>query len=210
MSTPPRSSRTAAGLFFLMLLAACFHRVSAQTCFPGRPLPGSHSFAITEIGYAHRLDKTPLATGGDPQVHYFNGEVGRMFNRSPRLAIGGAFFAGALVDYAFEFRPGVKARVRYWLNDRTGLDLGAGLVVGRTPVDRAIGGPDEHHVGGAGHVGLSLRDAALLIFQVEYLPNPADRDLTGYLGARFGSKPALWTALIVGPLLGLGALLASN
>jgi hypothetical protein len=59
-------------------------------------------------------------------------------------------------------------------------------------------------------VGLSFRDAALLILHVEYLPNPADRDLVGYLGARLGSKPAAWTALIVGPLLGLGALLASD
>jgi len=210
MSSPPCRSRTPLGLLLLVPLAAWVQTLSAQTCFPGRPLPACHSFPLTEIGYAHRLDKTPLTTGGDPQVHYFNGELGWMFNRSPRLAIGGAFFAGALVDYAFEFRPGVKARVRYWINGRTGLDLGAGLVLGRTPVDRTIGAPDEHRLGGAGHVGLSFRDAAILILHVEYLPNPADRDLVGYLGARLGSKPAAWTALIVGPLLGLGALLASD
>jgi len=197
-------------MLVLIPLAAWFQTVSAQTCFPGRPLPACRSFPITELGYAHRLDKTPLVTGGDPQVHYFNSEVGWMFNRSPRLAIGGAFFAGALVDYAFEFRPGVKGRVRYWINDRTGLDVGAGVVVGRTPADRTIGAPDEHRLGVAGHVGLSFHDAALLILHVEHLPNPADRNMVGYLGARVGSKPGAWTALIVGPLLGLGALLASN
>jgi hypothetical protein len=208
MSGPPCLFRTALGL--LLPIALAVQTLSAQTCFPGRPLPGCRSFPITEIGYAHRLDKAPSATGGDPQVHYLNGEVGWMFNRSPRLAIGGTFFAGALVDYAFEFRPGVKARVRYWIDRRTGLDLGAGLLLGRTPVSRTINSPDEHRLGGAGHVGLSFRDAALLIFEVEYLPNPANRDLVAYAGARIGSKPAMWTALIVGPLLGLGALLASD
>jgi hypothetical protein len=32
-----------------------------------------------------------------------------------------------------------------------------------------------------------------------------DRDLVAYAGARVGSKPALWSALIAGPLLALGA-----
>ena len=45
-----------------------------------------------------------------------------MFNRSPRLALGGTVFMGALVDYAFELRPGAKGRARYWLGDRTALN----------------------------------------------------------------------------------------
>jgi hypothetical protein len=208
MSGPPPLFRTALGLLLPIPLAV--QMLSAQTCFPGRPLPGCRSFPITEIGYAHRLDKTPFATGGEPQVHYFNAEVGWMFNRSPRLAIGGTVFAGALVDYAFEFRPGVRARVRYWIDPRTGVDLGAGLVVGRTPASGTFNSPDEHRLGGAGHVGLSFHDAAILILEVEYLRNPVDRDLAAYAGARIGSRPAMWTTLIVGPLLGLLALLASD
>jgi hypothetical protein len=208
MSGPPSCFRSALGLLLPIPLA--IQTLSAQTCFPGRPLPGCRSFPITEVGYTHRLDKTPLANGGEPQVHYFNAEVGWMFNRSPKLAIGGTVFAGALVDNAFEFRPGVKARLRYWIDPRTGLDLGAGLVLGRTPASGTFNSPDEHRLGGAGHVGLSFHDVAVLIFEVEYLPNPTDRDVAAYAGARIGSKPAMWTALIVGPLLGLGALLASN
>jgi hypothetical protein len=208
MSGPPCLFRTALGL--LLPIALAVQTLSAQTCFPGRPLPGCRSFPITEIGYAHRLDKAPSATGGDPQVHYLNGEVGWMFNRSPRLAIGGTAFAGALVDYAFEFRPGVKGRVRYWIDPRTGFDLGAGAVLGRTPVSRTPNSAEEHRLGGAGHVGLSFHDAALLLLEVEYLPNPVDRDFAGYVGARFGSKPAMWTAVIIGPALGVLALLASD
>ena len=33
---------------------------------------------------------------------------------------------------------------------------------------------------------------------------PVGRDLVGYVGARLGSKPALWSGLIVGSLLRLG------
>jgi hypothetical protein len=184
--------------------------LSAQTCFPGHASPGCRSFPVTEIGYAHRLDQTSLATGGSPQVHYLNAEVGWMFNSSRRLALGGTFFAGALVDYAFEFRPGAKARARYWLGQSTGLDLGAGFVIGKTQSALAVNGPEGRRLGGAGHVGLSFNDRALLILHAEYLPSPVDRDLAMYLGARLGSKPAAWTSFIVGPLLGLGALLFAS
>ena len=184
--------------------------LSAQSCFPGRPAPSCHSFPITELGYAVRVNQGPTATGGNPQIHYLNGEFGWMYNRSPRLALGGAFFAGALVDYAFQFRPGAKARLRYWLGPRTGLDLGAGFVLGKTPRDATIGSAEQHRLGAAAHLGLSFHDGFLLIMHGEYLKNPQDDDLAGYVGARFGSKPALWTGAIVGPLLGLGALIFSN
>jgi hypothetical protein len=197
----------------VLLLLATLAQVPAghaQTCFAGRPLPGCRSFPILELGYAHRLDGGPTATGATPQVHYLNGELGWAFNRSPRLALGGALFAGALVDYAFELRPGLKARARYWLGARTGLDVGAGMVLGRVPADRASGSPEERKLGGVAHVGLSLHDALHLTLQTEYVPNPVDRDLVGYIGARLGSKPALWSAIIVGPLLGLGAIARAN
>jgi hypothetical protein len=206
----PRPQSQISMVFLWLILALASRPLTAQTCFRGAPLPNCHSFLIAEIGYAHRLDQTPIATGGSPQVHYFNGELGWMFNRSPRLAVGAAFFAGALVDYAFEFRPGLKARARYWLGRRTGLDLGVGMVVGKIPADRTFNSPDERHLGGALHVGLSFNDTALLILHSEYLPSPTDRDLATYLGARLGSKPAAWTSLIVGPLLAIGALLASD
>ena len=85
----------------VLLVALLFQgeSLSAQNCFPGRPLRSCSSFPVTEIGYSHRLDNTALSTGGDPQVHYLNAEVGWMFNRSPRLALGGALYVGALVDY---------------------------------------------------------------------------------------------------------------
>jgi hypothetical protein len=192
------------------VLACWGHLLAAQTCFPGRPLPRCHSFPVTEIGYSHRLDNTTLATGGDPQVHYFNGEIGWMFNRTPRLALGGTFFVGALVDYDFQLRPGLDARLRYWVNDRTGLDVGAGLFRGRTLVSDGIDFSQRHRIGAAGHLGLSLHDAALFVLRLEYLRSSIDRDLTGYLGARFGSKPAAWTTVIVAPILGLGALIAAD
>ena len=192
-------------LILLLFTVAAVQAGHAQTCFAGRPLPECRSFAVLELGYGHRVGGAPTATGGSPQVHYLNGELGWMFNRSPRMAVGGTLFMGALVDYAFELRPGLKGRARYWLGDRTAVDVGAGVILGRVPVDRFIGSHTERRLGASAHLGLSLRDALHLSVQTEYLPNPVDRDLVGYVGARLGSKPAMWSAIIVGPLLGLGA-----
>lgn len=197
-----RCAIATSSLLFLATVAAV-QAGHAQTCFAGRPLPACRSFAVLELGYAHRLDGG--TAGGNPQVHYLNGELGWMFNRSPRLAVGGTLFMGALVDYAFELRPGLKGRGRYWLGRRTALDVGAGVILGRAPVDRSVYSRWERRPGAAAHLGLSLHDALHLTFQTEYLPNPVDRDLVGYVGARLGSKPAMWSAIIIGPLLGLGA-----
>jgi hypothetical protein len=183
---------------------------AAQTCFTGRPLPKCHDFTLLELGYAHRLGGGPLLTGGSPQVHYLNGELGWMVNRSPRLAVGGSLYLGALVDYAFELRPGLKGRVRYWLGERTALDAGVGPILGRSPGDLSLSGAQRRRLGGTAHLGLSLHDALHLTLQAEYLPNPVDRDLVGYVGARLGSKPALWSGLIAGSLLGLGAAAMAN
>ena len=83
-------------------------------------------------------------------------------------------------------------------------------MVGRVPVDTAVFTMTERRPGATAHLGLSLDDVVHLTVMAEYLPNPVDRDLVGYLGARLGSKPALWSGLIVGALLGLGAAAMSN
>ena len=205
-----QSTTTSIAVLLLLCTVTPVQAGHAQTCFRGRPLPACRSFALLELGYAHRLGAAPTATGGSPQVHYLNGELGWMFNRSPRLSIGGTLFAGGLVDYDFELRPGLKARARYWLGDRTALDVGAGLVLGRVPVESALWIRTERRAGATAHLGLSLNEALHLTALAEYLPNPVERDFVGYVGARLGSKPALWSALIVGPLLGLGAAAMAN
>jgi hypothetical protein len=201
----PRRSTTSVAVLLLLYTLAPLQAGHTQTCFRGRPVPACRSFAVLELGYAHRLGAAPTATGGSPQVHYLNGEIGWMFSRSPRLSVGGTFFAGALVDYDFELRPGLKARARYWLGDHTALDLGAGVMLGRVPAASAMWSPTERRPGATAHLGLSLDEALHLTVLTEYLPNPVDRDLVGYVGARLGSKPALWSALIAGSLLGLAA-----
>lgn len=209
MRRHPHSITSIAALLLLCTMAPV-QSGQAQTCFRGRPLPACRSFALLELGYAHRLGAPSMVTGGSPQVHYLNGEVGWMVGRSPRLSIGGTFFAGALVDYEFELRPGLKARARYWLGDRTGVDLGVGVMLGRVPADSTSWSPTERRPGATAHLGLSLNDALHFTMLGEYLPNPVDRDLVGYAGVRLGSKPALWSGLIVGSLLGLGAAAMAN
>jgi len=201
--------RTRPAVLLLLIALGLARAAAAQTCFPARPLPECRRYPVLELGYAHRLGGGPTLTGGSPQVHYLSGELGWMVNRSPRLALGGSLFVGALVDYAFELRPGLKGRARYWLGPRTALDAGAGVILGRIPTSRTMG-TEARRLGGAAHLGLSLHDALLLTVQAEYLANPVDRDLVGYVGARLGSKPALWSGLIAGSLLGVGAAIASN
>jgi hypothetical protein len=196
-----RTCRVVLALLAILVLA---RTAGAQSCFPGRPLPACRSFAVLELGYAHRLGGGPTLAGGTPQVHYLNGELGWMVNRTRTFAVGGSLFLGALVDYDFELRPGLMGRARYWLGERTALDAGLGTVLGRTPAERTDEGP-ARRLGIAALLGLSLHDALHLTAQAEYLPNPVDRDLVGYVGARLGAKPALWSGLIVGALLGIGA-----
>ena len=190
----------------LLLLpgAECF----AQTCFRGHPAPRCRLIVVNEIGYAHRLNAGTTTTGGKPQVHYLEVELGILRNLSPRWAVGPMLGANALVDYAFEVRPTLQGRLRYWATPNLGVELSAGPMLGQAASDSSIGAIREHRLGVTSQFGLSFGDRLRLLTQVEYLPDAQDRDVAVYLGGRLGSAPAIWASLATGVLLGISCALA--
>ena len=189
--------RILAALTALALLPA---PAEAQTCMRGRPAPLCRSFAVTELGYSYRLGLGASPDAGEQQDHYLNGDFGWMWNRSPRTAIGGTLFAGALVDFAFSMRVGAKARVRRWLGEGVGLDLSAGPVVGSaSPSSGTV-------LGLTSHVGLTLEDRLVLLAGLDVLPDPTGPDAVWSVGARLGSRPALWGGGLAMVLLGAAAI----
>jgi hypothetical protein len=190
--------RAAAALFGLATLTSS--SLEAQGCLRGAPLPKCRWFVLFEIGYSHRVNADTLAGGGSPQVHYLSGEVGWLHNVSTRVAVGGSFFSGALVDYAFQYRPGLKLRARYWLNAAQSLDVGAGPFLGRA--QSASFDTDYTNVGVTSHVAFTVSPAFMVLAQLEVLSNPVDRRTSWYLGARLGDKPAAFTSAAAAVVLG--------
>jgi hypothetical protein len=178
------------------MLLALPRAAAAQLCFRGQPLPHCTRFFVTSLGYSTRLNGGPGA-----QQHYLSGDVGMMTNQSERTAVGATLLAGALVDYDFQLRFGVKPRLRRWLGRRTSVELGAGPLI-TTGTGTRIGLTSD--------LALNLADQLSLVTQWELLGNPNAPDLGWYLGARLGAKPAVWSGLIVGALLGIGAALYSG
>jgi hypothetical protein len=106
-------------------------------------------------------------------------------------------FAGALVDYAFSLRVGAKARVRRWLGSGTALDLSAGPVIGPS-------------LGFTSHVGLSLEDRLVLLAGLDVMRDPGAPVAVWSVGARLGSRPALWSGGLAALLLGAAAIGAAR
>jgi len=201
MSVRLRSVLWFAGLAVLLPAGA-----RAQTCYPGAPLPRCHAVVVTELGYLYRVNG-PHGQAGAPQVHYLNGEVGYLVNRGARTAVGAALFAGALVDYDFTLRYGVKGRLRYWLGRDASLEAGAGPVVGRVTRGQ-LPDPSQHpRAGLTTHVALNLGDRLSLLAALETLRSSSDAGPSVWVGARLGSRPAAWAGGVAGVVLGLGAAL---
>ena len=195
--------RRAMSLVGLAVVASA--SLEAQTCLRGAPLPKCRSFVVFEIGYSHRINAVTLAEGGSPQVHYLSGDVGWLRNVSPRLAGGASLFSGALVDFAFQYRPGLKLRARYWLNSEQSLDVGAGPFLGRaraTSLDNEV-----TRVGFTSHVAFTASPAFMVLTQLELLSNPVDRTASWYLGVRLGDKPAVLASAATGVALGVACAL---
>jgi len=182
----------------------------AQTCFPGAQRPRCGGFVVTELGYLHRVNAVPNAFGGSPQVHYLNSEAGYLLNQGQRTAVGLSAFVGALVDYDFTLRYGVKARGRYWLGPHTSLELGIGPVIGRFTEGSLPDQVQRTGVGLTSHLALNLGDRLILLTGLETLRDSDDPRPAWSVGARLGSRPAMWAGGLAGLVLGLGAVLWSS
>ncbi len=113
--------------------------------FTPRPLEQTKTFTITEFSLGRRFGDYNL---GDDDRSESEGlaawELGLMRNVSERWAIGAAVFLNA-DDWRTQF--GIKPRVRYWLGQRSSLDLAAG------PILKTYGEDQLTHTGISSHLG---------------------------------------------------------
>ncbi|SEL00578.1 hypothetical protein SAMN05444354_103292 [Stigmatella aurantiaca] len=130
--------------------------------------------AIWELGYMHNLDEASLALGG---TLFF------VYDDKERILFG--------------FKP----RLRRWLTPWLSAEVGPGVIVGG-----GNGGSfAPSYPAFSGHAALNFGDLVSVSAQLEVLPltqmsnvNPQGREVTGYIGLRFGS----YAGMAVGPLAG--------
>lgn len=89
----------------------------------GRPLPEQRAFTITEVGGYYLLDENPISGGNELELV---GDVGRMWNVSPKHALGATLFSELGGRHV---RGGARVRWRYWLGRRVSTDLTGGFVL---------------------------------------------------------------------------------
>jgi hypothetical protein len=168
-----------------------------------------HTVVVTELGYLYRVNG-PHGEAGAPQAHYLNGEAGFLLRRGARTSVGVTVFAGALVDYAFTLRVGLKGRVRRWLGSNASLEAGAGPILGRVTSGRFENEVASTGIGLTAHVALNLDDRLSMLAALETLGNESEPRPSLWVGARLGSRPALWAGGIAALGLGLAALLVGS
>lgn len=206
---------TAAVVAMLLALPGC---VSAQTvvtqttsesrshCFSPRQLPECKSFWLTEVGYYRRAagggsfqSNSPAGRRPDLDNH-FSWELGGMWNRSARTALGGTVLVGG-GGGGSGLRFGVKGRYRHWTSKRGSVDISAGPLYAVTHSDypqlRASG------AGVSGDVSLNWKDWAAVTVRAEALRGGGRNAGAAYTGFRLGSYPAVFGMATMAAFLGL-------
>jgi hypothetical protein len=183
--------RPIAIIFLACLLAG--DMMAGGSCFRGRPLPECRSFWITEAGTLYRFDSHDA--GKNRKWHeklMYNWELGWMYNRSPRSALGGSFFLD-YDDLLNNTQIGIRARHRRWLSRSLSLDVAPGVIV----TGSAIECP-----GFSGLLVLNAADrvAATLRLDISKWERSSGYDLAWYGGLRFCSYPGLIAGL-AGPII---------
>lgn len=176
-----------------MIAAAQSTADPARACFAGRPLPECKTFWLTEVGYYHRasgggsVQRVPADFAGRLDLDdHFSWELGRMWNRTARTAVGSTLLFGG---GGSGLRFGVKGRYRRWLSQRSSLDFSAGAlgVVTRSPYSQ----PNARGYGVTGEVALGWKDWAAIAVRADAVRG-ADRNAAAvYTGVRLGSYPAI-------------------
>ena len=167
----------------------------------GRPLPEQSWFLLTETGVALRADEgSPLYNKSELYVLL---NAGAMKNVSRRFAVGGSVTGGG-DDYRLRF--GLKARVRYWIDRSTSIDLAPGVL---------LAGSDDWG-GSSTYPGFTAEAAitfdrwlsivaAMESVDIARTSGQEDRDVASYVGLKAGGG-----AGIVAAAVGLLALAATR
>lgn len=167
----------------------------APLCFRGEPLPECQGFLLTEFAAAIAR---PSGYRRPPLNAIW--ELGYMHNLEvEKLAFGGTLFF--VYDDEERILFGFKPRLRRWLTPWLSAEVGPGVIVGG-----GNGGSfAPSYPAFSGHAALNFGDLVSVSAQLEVLPltemsnvNPQGREVTGYIGLRFGS----YAGMAAGPLAG--------
>src|SRR5712691_2116678 len=137
-------------------------------CFTSRPLPACGAYLITEFGVG-----VPLSRTGVHSAPLFTWELGGMKNLGERSALGATVFVNTS---DFGSGPGVRLRLRRWLNHGISLDVAPGLMLSGSAARRF-----------SGEAALELHGlfAATLQAEGDHL----------FVGGRLGALPGLITGV---------------
>jgi hypothetical protein len=98
---------------------------SCNFCFRGKPSPKCCSFLIFESGMLGSKSSQGAPKGA--KDYLFTGDIGLMFNRSGKSALGGSFHLAGDED---GLRFGLGPRYRKWISHKIGFDISPRLMFG--------------------------------------------------------------------------------
>lgn len=175
----------------------------------GRPAPACETFLIAE-GNAYmpvagsrygRVSSTGGTTTRSLELTWYVAwEVGGMVNLDAHNAAGASALVGGDANGV---RWGVKGRYRYWIDEATAVDAGAGVLgAGRSVAN--VERPGNSHVpavGLTGDLSVGVTDWASVGVRADVLFSDQHDDpaTAWYLGTRLGTRPSL--AVTAAPLL---------
>jgi hypothetical protein len=165
--------------------------IAGQACFRGRPLPECRTFWITEAGVLYRFN-LPESNHNWHETLMFNWELGLMFNRSKRYAIGGSFFLN-FDDYSNNTLVGFRPRYRHWLSPRISLDIAPGIILSESKT---------RNFAFSGEVMLGVEDIIAAVARLDLVGRESisANGPTLYGGLIFRSYPGLIIGL-AGPII---------
>lgn len=183
-------------------------------CWRGRPKPTCDAFLLTEFSFlrsvvspsarytvTYSYDSIPRTYSYEvrPTEWKFSWEIGGMFNRGKKSAIGGSLMIDANSDGA---NVGMKARYRRWLTpDGLALDFSAGVRTARDELSPGYVHPDaevyaysgpRNSVAFTGDVAINAMDYVAVVTRVDVSRYDRRLQPTISLGVRAESRPALF------------------
>jgi len=169
-------------------------RPTHSLCWRGHPLPECRAFVLTEFGVYSRIDHDPTHASDSP--HYFTLDVGPVWNRTTRDALGLTAYLASGDAHA---RVGARLRYRRWLSRNTSVDVAPGIIL----YGSEDGGYMYQEPGFVAGLSLNAGDLVGIGLEVEhssYKPySPAipqvGSDTTWRAGAKLGSGLGVLGAL---------------
>lgn len=148
---------------------------SGGTCFRAQACPKCDWIVLLEFGMASSDERCGIGP-------FFSGDFGAMRNLSSRYGLGATFFYGG-DDCGGRY--GVRPRLRLWLAEEVGLDLGPGIVLGD---DEDFS--SRRYPAFSGQIALDMAGIIAPFFQVDTIRYQNGTETDSFVGLRMESYAA--------------------